>query len=89
MEKLSKFINLKQVEINKKGPSVGVNFSELLDDVTFIDPKKKVEESLRIGSYNKKSEELKQSKSSNKDTSSFDIVDINSNSQSLISPAAP
>lgn len=42
-----------------KGGNTGVNFSDLLDDVTFIDPSKKEEEPLRIASYNKKSEELK------------------------------
>ena len=73
-----------------QGGSNAVNFSDLLDDVTFIDPSKKQEESLRIASYNKKSEEtkeVKKSSSSNKDTTSFDIVDVNS--QSIESPAMP
>lgn len=86
MDKLSKFLNLNTVDMKKlQGGNKGVNFSDLLDDVTFIDPSKKQEESLRIASYNKKSAEV--SKSSNKDTTSFDIVDVNS--QSIESPAAP
>ena len=43
MDKLSKFINLNTVDMKKLkgGRTGGVNFSDLLDDVTFIDPGKK------------------------------------------------
>ena len=43
MDRLSKFINLNTVDMKKLkgGRTGGVNFSDLLDDVTFIDPGKK------------------------------------------------
>ena len=41
MDKLSKFLNLNTVDMKKlQGGNKAVNFSELLDDVTFIDPSK-------------------------------------------------
>jgi hypothetical protein len=84
MDKLSKYLNFGTVDMKKlHGGDTKplMNFSEMMDDVTFIDPTKKENEQLRIASYNKVS------KSSNKDTTSFDIVDVNSGS--LESPAIP
>jgi hypothetical protein len=71
MDKLSKFLNLTTVDMKKlQGGQQLLNFSDLLDDVTFIDPAQN--DALRIASYHKDPV----SKSSN--TTSFDIVDLNS-----------
>jgi hypothetical protein len=79
MDKLSKFLNLTTVDMKKLKGGNKMNFSDLLDDVTFIDPA--ANEGLRIASYQK------DPKSSDKDTTSFDIVDVIS--QSIESPAQP
>jgi hypothetical protein len=80
MDKLSKFLNLTTVDMKKlSGGGQNLNFSDILDDVTFIDPAQN--DTLRVASYAKEPV----SKSSN--TTSFDIVDLNS--QSIESPVDP